>query len=178
MRSPLHSISLAGISSAAILLSFATLSAANPGDLPEILPAEGFTASLSADNSKIGNAVAICFDTEGILYAAEVNRRKTGVLGVTWTRWWSMEDYAGVSLQDREAMYQRWAHLVPPEQLTRESDIVRRLEDSDGDGKIDLTRVFADGFNSPLNGNAAGIAALRNSIYLAEIPSLWRLEDS
>lgn len=145
---------------------------------PGLKIAGGFRAALYADDTQVGNAVAICFDFEGRLYAAEAHRRMTGVQGVTSSRWWSMEDYRGESLADREAMYERWAHVVPPAKLTRHSDIVRRLSDRDGDGRADQSGVFADGFDGPLEGNAAGITTRDGAVYLANVPSLWRLEDS
>lgn len=138
----------------------------------------GFKAEIYAAPDMLSNPVAICFDTEGRLYTAEAHRRITGAWGVTMSRWWSMEDYGGKTLADRYAMYSRWAHIVPPAKLTRHSDIVRQLIDTDGDGKVDVSNIFADGFNQPLEGNAAGIIERDGDIFLANVPHLWRLRDS
>lgn len=138
----------------------------------------GFKAEIYAAPDMLSNPVAICFDTQGRLYTAEAHRRVTGAWGVTMSRWWSMEDYGGKTLADRQAMYDRWAHIVPPAKLTRHSDIVRQLIDTDGDGKVDVSNIFADGFNQPLEGNAAGIIERDGDIFLADVPHLWRLRDS
>lgn len=138
----------------------------------------GFKAEIYAGPEHVSNPVAICFDTQGRLYTAEAHRRVTGAWGVTMSRWWSMEDYAGKTLADRQAMYDRWAHIVPPAKLTRHSDIVRQLIDTDGDGRVDVSNIFADGFNQPLEGNAAGIIERDGDIFLANVPHLWRLRDS
>ncbi len=165
---------------ATILLagSLASSPAADSSSLASIQLPDGLQASIYATPEQISNPVAICFDREGALYAAEAHRRVTGAWGVTMSRWWSMEDYGGKTLADRQAMYDRWAHIVPPAKLTRHSDIVRQLVDTDHDGRVDVSRVFADGFNQPLEGNAAGVIALDGDVYLANAPTLWRLRDS
>ncbi len=137
----------------------------------------GFKSDVFADSSQVGNVVAIDFDSRGRLFTTEIHRRETGVWGVTFSRWWAMEDYRGQSLETRMAMYDRWSHVVTPAMLTRESDEVRWLEDRDGDGKADAGGVFTGGFNEPLSGNAAGVLAHDGKVYLANIPSLWALED-
>jgi len=49
---------------------------------------------------------------------------------------------------------------------------VLRLEDVDGDGKFDTTRVFADGLVFP-----QGVLWHDGALYVASHPSIWRLED-
>ncbi len=136
---------------------------------------EGFTASLYASDTLLSNPVAISFDNQNRLYVAEAHRKNTGVWGVTFSRWWAMEDYQASTLSDRQSMYDRWAHIVSPEQLSRESEIVRIIEDRDGNGIADYSRIFANGFNDPLDGNAAGLLALDDTILLTCIPHLWSL---
>jgi len=161
-----------------LLVSLSRAEAAEAQSLANVKLPEGFQAAVFASPDQLSNPVAICFDRQGRLYTAEAHRRVTGAWGVTMSRWWSMEDYAGKTLEDRQAMYDRWAHIVPPAKLTRHSDIVRQLVDEDGDGKVDVSRVFADGLNQPLEGNAAGLIAHEGDILLANAPTLWRLRDS
>lgn len=161
-----------------LLVSLSRAEAAEAQSLANVKLPEGFQAAVYATPDQLSNPVAICFDSQGRLYTAEAHRRVTGAWGVTMSRWWSMEDYGGKTLADRQAMYDRWAHIVPPAKLTRHSDIVRQLVDEDGDGKVDVSRVFADGFNQPLEGNAAGLIAHDGDILLANAPTLWRLRDS
>jgi len=139
---------------------------------------EGFQSALFADSSQVGNIVAMTFDDQDRLLATEITRRETGVWGVTFSRWWAMEDYRGQSLETREAMYDRWAHVVPPAMLTRNADRIRMLQDSNRDGIADQSSLYADGFNERLAGNAAGILAVGNDVYFAEIPSIWKLKDT
>jgi putative membrane-bound dehydrogenase-like protein len=52
-------------------------------------------------------------------------------------------------------------------------DVIRRLEDSDGDGRFDKSTVFADRLTYP-----QGVLWHGGAVYVASPPSLWRLEDS
>jgi quinoprotein glucose dehydrogenase len=154
------------------LMSLATASRA--ATFPGLELRTGFHASVFATSNHVGNAVAICFDPAGRLHTVEANRRITGTWGVTMSRWWAMEDYAGNTLEDRAAMYARWAHIVPPAKLTRDADVLRRLFDRDGDGRADDAEILAR-FNGPLEGNAAGVLALGDTLFVANAPSLWSM---
>lgn len=50
---------------------------------------------------------------------------------------------------------------------------ITRLEDTDGDGKFDTSRTFADGLVFP-----QGVLWHDGAVYTASHPSVWRLEDS
>ena len=136
----------------------------------------GFNISLYADDTQVANPVTICFDRQGNLYPVEAHRRLSGAWGVTMSRWWSMEDYAGKSLADREAMYARWAHIVPPARLTRDSDFLRKISDADGDGRADKSLLLLK-FNGPLEGNAAGVLADDEGLIVANAPNIWRVRS-
>lgn len=160
------------------LASATLLSTVTYGASPTIpsLPA-GFTAHVYASEDMLANPVAIDLDSHLKLYVAEAHRKTTGVWGVTFSRWWSMEDYQGRTLADRSAMYDRWSHLIPRERLTEKSEIVRLILDTDQDGTADESHLYAADFNDPLDGNAAGILALDDAVLLTSIPHLWQLQD-
>lgn len=65
----------------------------------------------------------------------------------------------------------------PPDQFTKYSDRVRLVKDTDHDGKADTATIFADNFNDPLDGIAAGVLYHDGKVYLTNIPNLWLLED-
>jgi len=58
---------------------------------------------------------------------------------------------------------------------SQETDQIRLIEDTDGDGKADKDTVFADGFNGIAEGIGAGLLARKGSVYFADIPNLWLL---
>jgi putative membrane-bound dehydrogenase-like protein len=51
--------------------------------------------------------------------------------------------------------------------------VIRVLEDTDGDGRFDTSRVFADRMVFP-----QGLAWYRGAVYVPSPPSLWKLEDT
>lgn len=138
---------------------------------------DGFAASIYAPLDYLSNPVAITFDNSGQLFVAEARRKNSGVWGVTFSRWWAMEDYQNKTMEDRLAMYDRWSHIVPDSALRSQSEIIRLISDRDQDGRADHTQIYADGFNHPLDGNAAGVLAVDGSVYFTCIPNLWRLSD-
>jgi putative heme-binding domain-containing protein len=64
------------------------------------------------------------------------------------------------------------ANLSAEELRARRLDRIALLEDSDGDGSFDTSRVFADGLVFP-----QGVLWHDGAVYTASHPSLWKLED-
>jgi putative membrane-bound dehydrogenase-like protein len=63
---------------------------------------------------------------------------------------------------------------LPAEELLEQlPNMVRRLEDTDGDGRFDRSTLFADKMTFP-----QGAAWYRGALYVASPPSIWRLEDT
>ncbi|MCG8648318.1 MAG: HEAT repeat domain-containing protein, partial [Pirellulales bacterium] len=56
-------------------------------------------------------------------------------------------------------------------------DRIRRVEDTDGDGKADQSYVLANGFNRLEDGTGAGVLARGDDIFYTNIPKLWKLVD-
>ncbi|MBC8001228.1 MAG: HEAT repeat domain-containing protein, partial [Opitutaceae bacterium] len=59
--------------------------------------------------------------------------------------------------------------------LTNRSELVRLVEDRNGDGRADASSVFATGFNESVSGTAAGVLARNGQVWFASVPDLWRL---
>lgn len=63
---------------------------------------------------------------------------------------------------------------LPAEELLKQlPNMIRMLEDTDGDGRFDKSTVFADKMTFP-----QGAAWYRGALYVASPPSIWRLEDT
>ena len=133
--------------------------------------------NLWADESQIQNPSAITFDSQGRLYVAEINRWRFGVDDIRERRMMLVEDISITSNADRMKMFENHFDLYPLEHYTKKSDQISILEDTDGDDRADRSRIFADGFNDPLDGPGIGLIERDGKVYYANIPHLWMLED-
>ena len=52
---------------------------------------------------------------------------------------------------------------------------MRLVEDRTGSGVANFSSVYADGFNTPLDGIASGTLARKGKVYFANIPNVWEL---
>lgn len=140
----------------------------------------GLTVELFAAEPMLASPVAICIDEKGRVFVAEEYRFNQGT-EENRTRAFLLEDDLQVrTLEDRLAMYKKWAHKFPGgmDWFSKHADQVRLLEDRAGTGKADFSTVFAGGFNDPLDGLAAGLLARDGSVYFTCIPHLWLLKDT
>ncbi|HEV3137248.1 MAG TPA: PVC-type heme-binding CxxCH protein [Pirellulales bacterium] len=64
-------------------------------------------------------------------------------------------------------------NLPADELLSQLPNMIRMLEDTDGDGRFDKSTLFADKMTFP-----QGAAWFRGALYVASPPCIWRLEDT
>src|SRR5262245_8997021 len=137
---------------------------------------EGLKVELWAAEPLLANPVAFCIDERGRIYVAETFRQKKGVEDNRDHGHWLDDDLAAMTVEDRLAYF--WKHLGDKIwEYAREQDRVRLLEDRDGDGKADVSTVFAGGFNAVLEGTGAGVLARQGNVWYTNIPHLWLLRD-
>jgi len=146
---------------------------------------KGLKASLFAAEPKLSSPVAIGLDEQNRVFVAEEYRLGRGVAenrnNPAFQFSFLLDDDLQVqSPADRLKLFKKHADRFPGgfEWFTKHSEQVRRLEDTDGDGKADKSTVFARGFNDPLDGLAAGVLARDGDVYLTCIPNLWKLRDT
>src|SRR5262245_4346257 len=94
----------------------------------------------------LANPVAFTFDEKGVCYVAETFRLHKGVTDTRGHMNWLDDDLACRTVADRVAKYKKFAGKKFSETYERERDRIRRVEDSDGDGKADRATVFSDDF--------------------------------
>ncbi len=157
--------------------------------------AEGFTMTLWAPGPLVANAVAISFDETGAAYVAETSRRKSSDLDIREHRNWMFEDIGLQSIEEtRDFHLKKLATNLSDKNLWLEdhnkdgihdyrdlevqSEYIRKIWDSDGDGRADKSELFAEDFNSMLTGVAAGILYYNDEVYLTAAPDVWRLKDT
>ena len=139
---------------------------------------EGLQPSVWASGTQILNAIAIDVDEQGRVFAAETARwRLGGVIDVRNFLFLYKDDLRVETSADRAALIEKWKDKFPKEFFTKETERVRLLVDSDGDGKADKSSVFTDGFRDPVDGPAAGVMAFNGRVYLTNIPKLYAFDD-
>ena len=127
---------------------------------------------------QITSPTAITFDDQGRIYVAETHRFRAGVEDDRDHLYWYLDDLAARTTADRTALHEKWQNKLPLKKLTEKSEIIRRLVDTSGDGKVDESTVFADSFDQLLDGTAAGVFFYEGSLFFACIPKIYALRDT
>lgn len=134
-------------------------------------------AGVFARQPDVLNATAIAMDEQNRLFVAETHRFDRGIEDNRRNWHWLREEVGLKSTAERLALYEKYADKKTPGYYTEHAEKIRVLEDKDGDGKAERSWLYADGFNDPLDGTAAGIMAANGKVYFACIPHVWMLED-
>ncbi len=136
---------------------------------------KGLKVSLWAAEPMLANPVAIDFDEKGRLFVSETYRYRTSVLDIRDYMPMLELDLAARTIEDRLALHKK-VFGEQHKEFAIESEVVRLVEDTDNDGVADKSSIYADGFNSELDGIASGVLARRGQVWFTNIPSLWLLE--
>ncbi len=158
--------------------------------------APGLKVKPFATEPLIQDVVSFAFDQKGRAFVVETGRRRTSVYDIRKHRDWTDSDLSFRTVQDRIDFLK--SRLVPENtklprdtiedrngdgqfdwrDLEVESERIKLVWDSTGDGRADKSVVFADGFNTLVSGVAAGVLVVGQDVYFACIPDLWRLRDT
>ena len=141
------------------------------------LPAE-FAVELFAAEPDVANPIAFSIDERGRVFVCESFRSNKGVTANPTMEipGWLEADLAAKTVDDRLAYHLRLLGEKARDWVI-ETDRLRELVDTDGDGRADRSTVFATGFNRLIEGHGAGVLARRGDVFYACIPNLWRLRD-
>jgi quinoprotein glucose dehydrogenase len=154
--------------------------ASNEGELAiqGITVPQGLKVELVAAEPVVANPVALWIDGQGRIYVCETFRQNKAVTdNRKHSKEWVDDDLAALTVADREAYHRK--HLGDKvKAFTEVDDRIRLLDDTDGDGRPDRAVVFADGFNSIVEGTGAGVLARGRDVFYTNIPHLWRLRDT
>jgi putative membrane-bound dehydrogenase-like protein len=163
---------------------------------PESFPAaNGLQRTLVAREPLIKNPVTVTMDVDGTIYLTETTRRKAADLDIREFTQWIPNDLSHTTIEDKLAFFRKEVTpgkfdkhpslkdhnrdgKVDIKDLTVLSEKIIRLTDTDGDGVIDASNVFAENFNTEVTGIAAGVFAWRGDVYATIAPDVWRLRDT
>jgi len=137
---------------------------------------KGMNIDLWAAEPQLANPVIFCIDHKNRFYVAETFRLHAGVPDIRGIMSWLDDDLACRTVEDRlDMMKRRLGKKFADTGVHHER--IRLLEDTTGKGKADRSVVFADGFNRPQDGIAAGLLARGDTVWYACLPDLWMLRD-
>ena len=146
-------------------------------DLKKLQVAPGLKIELFASEPQLANPVAISVDEKGRVFVAETHRYKSSIFDITQHTPWLQDDLSFRSVNDRAAFLAR-TFSTNFSILTNQSELVRLVEDRNGDGRADASSVFATGFNESVSGTAAGVLAHHGQVWFASVPDLWLLSGT
>ncbi len=138
----------------------------------------GLKISLWAAEPMLANPVAFNFDEKGRIFVAETYRYRSSVLDIRDYMWTLEDELANRTIEDQSAAILKHFGADGVKELSIESERVRLLEDSDHTGVATKSSLYAEGFNSPLDGIASGVLARRGSVYFTNIPSVWKFSGA
>jgi quinoprotein glucose dehydrogenase len=137
----------------------------------------GLKLDLWAAEPLLANPVAFNFDEHGRVFLCETFRLGAGVDDIRGIMDWLDEELACRTVEDRLAEMHR--HLGDRfKSYSDHSERIRVIGDQAQSGKADYSKVFAEGFNTPLDGIGAGVLPWHDKVWYANIPNLWLLTDT
>src|SRR5262249_48010159 len=131
-----------------------------------------------AAEPRVAQPVCFWFARNGDCYVAETFRHQAGVADIRDHMDWLDDDVASRTVEDRVAMLKKFLGTAfPTYEKEHERVHVPPLRDTDGDGRADWARVFADDFHTAADGIGAGLLEEHGDVFFACIPNLWLLRD-
>jgi quinoprotein glucose dehydrogenase len=134
----------------------------------------GLKAELWAAEPMFANPVAFNLDEKGRVFVSETHRYGSSVLDIRDYMWILEDDLANRTQDDFTAMVHRLWGEDGVKELSKESERLVLLEDTNGDGKADKSSVYADNFRTAIDGIASGVVIRHNDVWFSNIPALWK----
>ncbi len=153
--------------------------ASNDGQnaIASFILADSLKCNLFAAEPDVANPVALYIDYLGRVFVCESFRQEKGVEDNRNHSEWLQDDLAAKTVADRIEYMKK--HLGDRySTYSEQDDQIRRLVDTNGDGKADQVTTFANRFNSGEMGTGAGVLSYRGQTWFTCIPNLWRLVDN
>src|SRR4051812_3090274 len=164
--------------------------------------APGFKVDLFAAEPMVQNIVSFTFDEQGRCYVVESHRRRTSAFDITFFPDWLESDLAFRTVEERANFLKgklTAANQAEIDKLSKgkpgflpdlngdgardwhdlevESERIRLLADTNGDGHADFATTFAEGFDGITTGLAAGVLARKGNVWFTCIPDLWSISS-
>ncbi|NBV63060.1 MAG: glucose dehydrogenase [Planctomycetes bacterium] len=150
-----------------------------PHDPEGITLPDGFKWDEWAREPLVPDPVAFTVLPDGSLFVCESERQDRGVEDNRYSPYWLLDDLACTSIEQRLAIYEKWKDKKEGGMawFSKYADRVRRLRDTDGNGKADQSTNFSGDLREPLDGTAAGALQVGDALWVTCIPNVWRFID-
>ena len=163
--------------------------------IPFVLNDKSLRLTEWASQPMLVNPVALSFDNKGRLFVVETARRGTVDIDIRSHKDWVIDDLSNTNIPQLREMFRSKMSPNLSEKnktwlkdrnqdgshdwrdLTMVKERIHLLEDTNNDGKADISKVFAEGFNQEINGVMAGVLAYGNDIFATIYPDVWKLND-
>jgi quinoprotein glucose dehydrogenase len=156
---------------------------------------DGLTLKLWGVDSLIADPVSIDIDDQGSLYYTRTNRQKNSEFDIRGHQDWELRSIALQSIDDKRKFLHE--ELSPANSkrnewltdlngdgshdwrdLTVEKEHVYRVQDTDGDGRADLSQLVVEDFHDEVTDAAGGVLKHGEDLFVAIGPDLWRTRDN
>lgn len=156
---------------------------------------KGLTYTKWTPRFEVPDPVALSFDPQGRAYVTQTRRRKANDLDIRDNTDWIPDDLSFTSAEDKEAFYRK--QFTPENSvlnakrvkdftgdgihdlhdLTALSERVHLIEDTDGDGLADSTKVYAEQLDHLIGGVAGGVLWHDDAVFVCPVPELVKFRD-
>ena len=163
--------------------------------IPFELDDKSLKLTLWAKQPMLKNPVALSFDNQGRLFVVETARRGTVDVDIRSHKDWVIDDLSSETIDDIRRLFRTKMAPSLSEQnkswlqdrnqdgshdwrdLTTVKERLHLLQDTNDDGKADVAKVYAEGFNQEINGVIAGVLPYRGDVFATIYPDVWKLND-
>lgn len=156
---------------------------------------KGLTYTKWTPDFEVPDPVAISFDPAGRAYVTQTMRRKANDLDIRDNTDWIPNDLSFSSAEDKEAFYRK--QFTPENSalnakrvkdftgdgihdvrdLTALSERIHVIEDTDGDGLADSTKIYAEQLDHLIGGVAGGVLWHDGEVFVCPVPELVKFRD-
>lgn len=157
--------------------------------------AEGLKLELWASDSLVQDPVAISVDPKGGIYYTHTDRITNSEHDIRGYQDWMTISQSWESVEDRRKFLRETYDPSKSDEntsltdlngdgshdwrdLTVEKERIWRIEDTDGDGIADRSRLYLEDFNEEITDLANGVEFFDDEVFIAVGPDLWRTKDT
>jgi quinoprotein glucose dehydrogenase len=156
---------------------------------------DGLSLTIWGVDSLVADPVSVDIDDQGNLYYTRTNRQKNSEFDIRGHQDWELRSIALQSIDDKRKFLREelspenskrneWLRDINNDgshdwrDMTVEKEHVYRIQDTDGDGRADLSQLVVEDFHDEVTDAAGGVLKHGEDLFVAIGPDLWRTRDN